>query len=200
MEPNGAPPGQATAGHRFGQIPPPNPRGGGGGGHRRALSESVLRLPDDLLFDTDPDFGISDIDFPSLSDDNLSGGCGAVAAEPGMSDPAAATSGRPVPGAHLRSLSVDGGIFDGLGFQAGAAAGGSSAGGGEQERRGHHRRSGSMDGSFSPFEGDSAATLSDYAKKAMTADKLAELALIDPRRAKRHHLSFPSSPLPPFAV
>ncbi|CAL9055413.1 unnamed protein product [Musa banksii] len=189
MEPNGAPPGQATAGHRFGQIPPPNPRGGGGGGHRRALSETVLRLPDDLFFDTDPDFGISDIDFPSLSDDNLSGGCGAVAAEPGMSDPAAATSGRTVPGAHLRSLSVDGGIFDGLGFQADAAAGGSSAGVGEQERRGHHRRSGSMDGSFSPFEGDSAATLSDYAKKAMTADKLAELALIDPRRAKRHHLS-----------
>ncbi|RZR83839.1 hypothetical protein BHM03_00010557 [Ensete ventricosum] len=198
MEPNGAPPGQATAGHRFGQIPQPSPRGGGG--HRRALSETVLRLPDDLLFDTDQDFGISDIDFPSLSDDNLSGGCGAVAAEPGMSDPAAATSGRPVPGAHHRSLSVDGGIFDGLGFQAGAASGGSSAGGGEQERRGHHRRSGSMDGSFSPFEGDSAATLSDYAKKAMTADKLAELALIDPRRAKRHHLSFPSSPLPPFAV
>ncbi|CAL9120140.1 unnamed protein product [Musa textilis] len=183
MEPNGAPPRQAITGHRFGQIPPPNTRGGGG--HRRALSETVLRLPDDLLFDTDPDFGISDIDFPSLSDDNLSGGCGAVAAEPGMSDPAAATSGRPVPGSHLRSLSVDGGIFDGLGFQAGAAAGGSSTGGGEQERRGHHRRSGSMDGSFSPFEGDSAATLSDYAKKAMTADKLAELALIDPRRAKR---------------
>ncbi|RWW32208.1 hypothetical protein GW17_00003140 [Ensete ventricosum] len=138
MEPNGAPPGQATAGHRFGQIPQPSPRGGGG--HRRALSETVLRLPDDLLFDTDQDFGISDIDFPSLSDDNLSGGCGAVAAEPGMSDPAAATSGRPVPGAHQRSLSVDGGIFDGLGFQAGAASGGSSAGGGEQERRGHHRR------------------------------------------------------------
>ncbi|URE49259.1 hypothetical protein MUK42_14474 [Musa troglodytarum] len=174
MEPSGAP---TTAAHRFGQIPPqppPNPRGGTvAGAHRRALSETFLHLSDDLLFDTDPDCGISDIDFPSLSDDNVSGG----------GDIAVAPAGRPVPGAHLRSLSVDNALFEGMGFQAGAAAGG--GGGGAQERMGHHRRSGSMDGSISPFEGESAPPLSDYAKKAMTADKLAELSLLDPRRAKR---------------
>ncbi|ONK56605.1 uncharacterized protein A4U43_C10F10600 [Asparagus officinalis] len=37
-------------------------------------------------------------------------------------------------------------------------------------------------------EGDSStATSSDYAKKAMAAEKLAELSLIDPKRAKREH-------------
>ncbi|ONK55406.1 uncharacterized protein A4U43_UnF3640 [Asparagus officinalis] len=36
------------------------------------------------------------------------------------------------------------------------------------------------------FDGDSSTTTSlDYAKKAMAADKLAELALIDPKRARR---------------
>ncbi|CAL9058229.1 transcription factor VIP1 [Musa acuminata AAA Group] len=173
-----------TAAHRFGQIPPqppPNPRGGTvAGAHRRALSETFLHLPDDLLFDADPDCGISDIDFPSLSDDNVSGG-GDIGGCPAPL--AVAPSGRPVPGTHLRSLSVDNALFEGMGFQAGAAAGG--GGGGAQERRGHHRRSGSMDGSISPFEGESAPPLSDYAKKAMTADKLAELSLLDPRRAKR---------------
>ncbi|URE49257.1 hypothetical protein MUK42_14474 [Musa troglodytarum] len=184
MEPSGAP---TTAAHRFGQIPPqppPNPRGGTvAGAHRRALSETFLHLSDDLLFDTDPDCGISDIDFPSLSDDNVSGG-GDIGGYP--APPAVAPAGRPVPGAHLRSLSVDNALFEGMGFQAGAAAGG--GGGGAQERMGHHRRSGSMDGSISPFEGESAPPLSDYAKKAMTADKLAELSLLDPRRAKRHNL------------
>ncbi|XP_042435968.1 transcription factor VIP1-like [Zingiber officinale] len=187
METGGPPLAPSAFGHRFGQIPMPNPRSGGGGGggaHRRAISETFLSLPDDLLFDTDPDFGVSDLDFPSLSDDNVSGGCeagssGALIAEHGAVDHPAAPSTRPVPGAHLRSLSVDTALFEGLGFQAG----GSYEGG--QERKGHHRRSGSMDGSISSFEEDSASLLSDYAKKAMPADKLAELALLDPRRAKR---------------
>ncbi|RWW32296.1 hypothetical protein GW17_00003040 [Ensete ventricosum] len=188
MEPISVPPAPPTA-RRFGQIPQPNPRGGGGGGggaHRRSQSETFVRLPDDILFDPDPDF---DIDFPSLSDNSVSagdvGGCGALVAEtPGVSGPAPA--GRPVSGAHLRSLSLDAAFFDGLGFQAGAAAGdGGGGGGGAQERRGHHRRSGSMDGSISSFDGESGASLSDYAKKAMAADKLAELALLDPKRAKR---------------
>ncbi|CAL9113793.1 unnamed protein product [Musa textilis] len=186
MEPIGVPPAPPTA-RRFGQMPPPNPRGGGGGGgaHRRSQSETFVRLPDDILFDPDPDF---DIDFPSLSDNSVSagdvGGCGTLVAEtPGVSDPAPAA--RPVSGAHLRSLSLDAAFFDGLGFQAGAAAGDGGGGGGAQDRRGHHRRSGSMDGSISSFEGESGASLSDYAKKAMTADKLAELSLLDPKRAKR---------------
>lgn len=44
-----------------------------------------------------------------------------------------------------------------------------------------------MDGAGSPFEGESALStgLPDYAKKAMPAERIAELALIDPKRAKR---------------
>ncbi|THU49312.1 hypothetical protein C4D60_Mb06t08230 [Musa balbisiana] len=150
--------------------------------NRQAHSWTFLRLPDDILFDTDPGFGVSDIDFPSLSDDNVSGGDagavgGGLSAEPRMSDQPAVAC-RPVPGAHLRSLSVGAAFFDSLGFQAGTVAG---SDGSAQERKGHNRRNGSM----SPFDGESTP-LSDYAKKAMTtADKLAELALIDPKRAKR---------------
>jgi transcription factor VIP1 len=57
---------------------------------------------------------------------------------------------------------------------------------------GGHRRSGSMDGSISNlpaglFEAESAGPSvgSDYAKAAIAPDRLAELALIDPKRAKR---------------
>lgn len=44
-----------------------------------------------------------------------------------------------------------------------------------------------MDGVNSPFEGESALSggLPDYAKKAMPAERIAELALLDPKRAKR---------------
>nr|CAD1836805.1 unnamed protein product [Ananas comosus var. bracteatus] len=38
--------------------------------HRRAHSDTFLRLPDDLFLDSDPDFAFSDLDFPSLSDDS----------------------------------------------------------------------------------------------------------------------------------
>ena len=50
-----------------------------------------------------------------------------------------------------------------------------------------HKRGSSMDGATSPFEGESAppGVLPDYAKKAVPAEKLAELALLDPKRAKR---------------
>ncbi|CAD5178101.1 unnamed protein product [Musa acuminata subsp. malaccensis] len=179
MDPAGALPPMNP---RFGQIPFPTPRGGGGGGashHRRALSETFVRLPDDLLFDSDPDFEIPDIDFSSLSDDNFSGDNGApIAAEPARAATsaavAAAGTGRPVPGAHLRSLSVDAAFFEGLSFQDAVPEG-----------RGHHRRSGSMDGPTSSLKGESAPPLSDFAKKTMPSEKLAELALIDPKRAKR---------------
>ncbi|KAJ0976542.1 hypothetical protein J5N97_012016 [Dioscorea zingiberensis] len=150
---------------RFGAIPPhPGPRAGG---HRRAQSETFLRLPDDILFDPD-DFSI-ELDFPSLSDD------GPVPGDNGRSESSSGGS-RPSGGIHTRSLSMDAAFFDGIGIPTSSAF---------QERKpGHHRRSGSMDGTTSPFEGESALT-SDYAKKAMAADKLAELALIDPKRAKR---------------
>ncbi|URE46746.1 hypothetical protein MUK42_14660 [Musa troglodytarum] len=165
---------------RFGQIPLPTSRGfgvggcGGGAAHRRAHSETVIRVPDDLLCYSDLDFGIPDMDFSSFSDEYLSGDGGA---------PIAATV-RPVPGAHLRSLSVDAALFEGLSFQ-GAVAGSGDDGVLGSERKGHHRRSGSMDGAASALEQESLPPLSDLAKKEMTSDKLAELALIDPKRAKR---------------
>ncbi|EHA8588468.1 putative Transcription factor VIP1 [Cocos nucifera] len=189
MDPTGLPPPN----HRFGLIPH-NPRGAGGG-HRRAHSETFIHLPDDLLFDSDPDFGISDIDFPSLSDDSLStgdtiaAGGGPPPVDSRRSDPPAVEQGRagkPAGGAHLRSLSVDAAFFEGLSIQAAPASAAPGGGGdGVQDKRGLHRRSGSMDGTTSPFEAQSASSSSDYAKKAIAADKVVELALIDPKKAKR---------------
>ncbi|KAL8515126.1 hypothetical protein ACS0TY_014001 [Phlomoides rotata] len=76
---------------------------------------------------------------------------------------------------HLRSLSVDADFFDGLNLDE------SQPVAAEVGPRPRHRHSNSMDGysSATSFEVD------DYAKKAMAKDKLAELALIDPKRAKR---------------
>nr|ACG25261.1 transcription factor PosF21 [Zea mays] len=151
---------------------------GGGAGrvhHRRAHSESFLCFSDaDLLLDPDGDLSFSDLDFPSLSDDS-----------PAASDPTPppplpqpVPAPRPAGGAHTRSLSLDAAFFEGLAFQGPSG----SAGGGPG-----HKRSGSMDGATSPFEGESALSsgLPDYAKKAMPAERIAELALIDPKRAKR---------------
>ncbi|XP_025827842.1 transcription factor VIP1-like isoform X2 [Panicum hallii] len=171
-------------------LPPPAPSssafGGGGGAparghHRRAHSETFIRLPDaDLLLDPDADFGFSDIDFPSLSDDSPAASDPtpqpqqptrpAPPPQPLQQQPSAP---RPPSGAHMRSLSLDAAFFDGLSLQGGGVAG--------------HKRSGSMDGATSPFEGESAppGVLPDYAKKAVPAEKLAELALLDPKRAKR---------------
>nr|CAB3489184.1 unnamed protein product [Digitaria exilis] len=183
------------------RLPPPAPSSSSSttfgalparGHHRRAHSETFIRLPDaDLLLDPDADFGFSDVDyFPSLSDDS-----------PSLSDPtpppypaepllqqhqqqqqaaaaaaAAAAAPRPPSGAHMRSLSLDAAFFDGLSLQGGG--GGGVAG---------HKRSGSVDGYSSSLEGESAppGVLPDYAKKAVPAEKLAELALLDPKRAKR---------------
>ncbi|XP_037427272.1 uncharacterized protein LOC119292583 [Triticum dicoccoides] len=136
-----------------------------------------------LLLDPDSDFSFSDLDFPSLSDDSP-----AVSSDPNPPPPplppqqqGAAASPSPAPrppgggGAHMRSLSLDAAFFDGLALQGG---GGGGAG---------HKRSGSMDGASSPSDGESALSggLPDYAKKAIPAERLAELALLDPKRAKR---------------
>ncbi|RWW34510.1 hypothetical protein GW17_00000712 [Ensete ventricosum] len=173
---------------RFGQIPLPTSRGlgvggcGGGATHRRAHSENFIRVPDELLSYSDLNFGIPDMDFSSFSDEYPSGDGGAPIA----------AMGRPVPGAHLRSLSVDAAYFEGLSFQ-GAAAGSGDDGVLGSERKGHHRRSGSMDGAVSPLEQESLPPMSDFARKEMASDKLAELALIDPKRAKRRQPPSPQS-------
>ncbi|WOL00866.1 transcription factor VIP1 [Canna indica] len=178
MDPSGLHP---PMNHCFGEIPLPNHPRSSGGAHRRAHSETFIRLPEDLLLESDPDFEIPDIDFSSFSDDNISGD-GPFAAELARPDPPveAEATRRPIPGAHLRSLSVDTAFFEGVSFQGEAAGDGGGA-----ARRGHHRRSGSMDGASSPFEGDFAPPLSGFTKKAIPSEKLSELALIDPKRAKR---------------
>lgn len=179
MDPRFPPPAPSSA--QLGGAPPPR------GHHRRAHSETFIRLPDaDLLLDPDGDFSFSDLDFPSLSDDSPVASDATPPApqqQPSQHVPQQASS--PAPrhpgsgGAHMRSLSFDAAFFDGLSLQPGGAGGSGGAPG--------HKRSGSMDGPSSPFEGESALSgvLPDYAKKAVPAERLAELALLDPKRAKR---------------
>ncbi|KAK1299690.1 putative transcription factor PosF21 [Acorus calamus] len=171
---------------------PPPPAPPHRGSHRRAQSETFLRLPDDLLFDVDADFGVDDIDFPSLSDDAAAAACGGGGNT--MSVDSFRSNGggggereakRQAAGmGHFRSLSVDAAFFEDLDLGGG---GGGAGGGGPTtvgEKRFHHRRTSSMDGSSSSEFETSVAGV-DFTKKAMAADKLAELALIDPKRAKR---------------
>lgn len=96
---------------------------------------------------------------------------------------------------HVRSLSVDADFFEGLSFGGGEAGGGGERkvgedGGGGERKVGMHRRTSSMDGSCSSsmmlgvgIGGE--FSVMDGVKKAMPPERLAELALIDPKRAKR---------------
>lgn len=162
-----------------GQLPAPRSY------HRRAHSDtSFLRFPDDILFDSDHDFGAgpADHDFPSVySDDNGSAGASLPSGMgPAVAEARVRENGWLPTGAHLRSLSLDAALFDDLGFQAEqVGAGGEGTG-----RKGIHRHSSSMDGSTSLFEAESSGPV-DFAKKAMPPEKLAELELMDPKRAKR---------------
>ncbi|XP_049935331.1 transcription factor RF2b-like isoform X2 [Nymphaea colorata] len=168
------------------------------GSHRRAHSEVAFRLPDDFLFDMDADFPL--IDVPSFSDDSNSGDGGLFSAllETGKSpEVGSAVKEEPQPivvdgaagggcgggGSHMRSLSMDAAFLDRMAFQPGSVEDGGRAVA-DAGRRPHHRRAGSMDGSpgSSLLEGE--LPMIDT-KKAMPADKLAELALLDPKRAKR---------------
>lgn len=77
---------------------------------------------------------------------------------------------------------MDSDFFEGLGF--GGDPGKEVVVG--EKRPGRHGHSNSMDGfGTASFEVDSAVLGIDGVKKAMAPDRLAELALIDPKRAKR---------------
>ncbi|CAN0860798.1 Transcription factor VIP1 [Linum grandiflorum] len=99
-----------------------------------------------------------------------------------MSEDSAASNGGAQRGAkpinHSRSLSVDSDFFQGFGLGFG-----DEKPGGERKRP-NHRHSNSMDGSScsASFEAD---LMADGVKKSMAPDRLAELARIDPKRAKR---------------
>ncbi|XP_062020478.1 transcription factor VIP1 [Rosa rugosa] len=160
----------------------------GGSYHRRAHSDfSSFRLPnfDDLLLFDPSDLDLSSFPSPSPSPVPPPRGTttttpanSAVVPMPIDSDDSSASRPRPsAAAAHFRSLSVDSDFFDGLALAG--DAGGKEVVGGKRAGGGHHRHSNSMDGSF-----DSELSL-DGLKKSITPDKLAELSLIDPKRAKR---------------
>ncbi|KAK9270516.1 hypothetical protein L1049_026097 [Liquidambar formosana] len=165
-----------------------------GSHHRRAQSETFFRFPDDLLLDADLDL-LNNLDLPepttttsggvpmavdSSKSDSSNGGNNPKP-KSGGEGPIAATT------AHLRSLSVDADFFEGLGFSADGGGDAERFGGkaaAAEERRIRHRHSNSMDGSTSSFEVESMMGM-DGMKKALAPERLAELALIDPKRAKR---------------
>ncbi|XVF64353.1 hypothetical protein PTKIN_Ptkin09bG0162600 [Pterospermum kingtungense] len=164
-----------------------------GAHHRRALSDTTFRFDDLLLFDPS-DLDISSLDLPS----NPTPPPPLIPVPADSSDDSSSNGPLPPPppppprhiSSHLRSLSVDSDFFDGLGLTGSAISGGA----GEEklggkgvvgEKRVHHRHSNSMDGSITAsFEVESLMAV-DGVKKAMAPDRLAELALIDPKRAKR---------------
>ncbi|KAK1361321.1 Transcription factor VIP1 [Heracleum sosnowskyi] len=127
--------------------------------HRRAQSETFFRFNDEDLDDILLDDVVADFDLSTL--------------DPPVPDVKQQQQSSGSHNSHFRSLSVDADFFDGL-----------SLGGGGDEEKGSdglvktHRHSNSMDGgSFSSFENN--------ANKGLGPDKLAELSLIDPKRAKR---------------
>ncbi|GKV29137.1 hypothetical protein SLEP1_g38098 [Rubroshorea leprosula] len=152
-------------------------------GHRRAHSE-ILTLPDDINFDSD--LGVVGVaDGPSFSDeteedlfsmyldmDKFNSFSATSVFQVGESSATvAAASGPAVPGG------------------AGTSSGENFASGSAEKPRIRHQHSQSMDGSTSIkpemlISGSEEASPAD-SKKSMSAAKLAELALIDPKRAKR---------------
>lgn len=165
--------------------------------HRRARSDTFFSgesIDDLLLFDP------SDVDFSSL--DFLNAPTPQTQPQPqpqpmSVDSPPEETSSNgapPIPlppGRHVRSFSVDSesNFFDDLTATEDTQFARPTRSGG---RKGHHHRSNSMDGATSSgsFNMDSilaAVNCKDGAKKnmGMASDRLAELALLDPKRAKR---------------
>uniref|UniRef100_A0A2P2KIQ6 Uncharacterized protein MANES_02G178100 n=2 Tax=Rhizophora mucronata TaxID=61149 RepID=A0A2P2KIQ6_RHIMU len=164
-----------------------------GSHHRRAHSDTSFRFDDLLLFDPS-DLDLSSFDLPTPTPPPL-GAAMAVdspaVSEDSTSNGSLGSNQKPKPIKHMRSLSVDSNFFDGLSLSddkpGGKAAATATAPAGEKKSGGdgsRHRHSNSMDGSSSSlFELHSL--IADGVKKAMAPDRLAELALIDPKRAKR---------------
>ncbi|CAH9112236.1 unnamed protein product [Cuscuta epithymum] len=162
-----------------------------GSRHRRTQSETFFRFPeldDDILLDD----VVADFSHESLAACSLS---------PPMQQPAnsadSSSAAMPArspelafdytPATHFRSLSVDSDFFDGLEFGGSSSVVSGAATALSSERKlmspgPRHRHSNSMDGSFgtTSFE---VGFISE--KKGTEADRLAELALMDPKRAKR---------------
>lgn len=168
--------------------------------HRRSHSDTSFRFAnfDDLLLFDHPDHDLSSsLRSPSPSPSPTPVGARMALDSFNSKSPDDASASKPKAsndtsasdffGAHCRSLSMDSDFFDGLGI-AGDGSDGEVLGGrvtvGEK-KIGRHRHSNSMDGALtSSFEAESTGVI-DCSRKAMAPDKLAELALMDPKRAKR---------------
>ncbi|XP_038984382.1 transcription factor RF2a-like [Phoenix dactylifera] len=140
-------------------FPPRNP------GHRRAYSE-ILRFPDDTSFYSD--LGIVG---PSLSDDTDEDLLSAYLNIKKLNSSSVLSGGQPSgPAAAPLSPSQTENLASGL----------------NERPRARHQHSWSMDGSSSVLLGSSSeGPTSAEMKKAISAAKLADLALVDPKRAKR---------------
>ncbi|XP_068634241.1 transcription factor RF2b-like [Aristolochia californica] len=135
--------------------------------HRRAQSEVAFRIPDDIDLVADP-FGPAN----GSSSSNLD--------EIGSEDDFFCT--------YMEIENLGSRMEDSMG-QGSQNGGPGTAPAKSDEKsapvRPRHRHSNSVDGSMTTTKGESVFGEIADAKKAMAADKLAELAAIDPKRAKR---------------
>lgn len=163
--------------HDISQMPDNPPRNRG---HRRAHSE-ILTLPDDISFDSDLGV-VGAADGPSFSDDTEED-LFSMYLDMDKFNSSSATSSFQMGEPSSAPLAMP------TAAESGSGAALSSAENVERPRI-RHQHSQSMDGSTSIkpemlMSGSEEASHAD-AKKAMSAAKLAELALIDPKRAKRY--------------
>lgn len=158
-------------------------------GHRRAQSEIAFRLPDDIIFDYEPGFLEASAEADEYGDDflsmldldkmNLSSASTPGATAKSFNN---VNSNLPAGPHHARSYSVDqmlagfNGNEDVLGYMEESLM--------TERPRHRHSHSYSMDGSSSMFSKEAGSTSAE-SSKTVSANKLAELALIDPKRAKR---------------
>jgi regulator of replication initiation timing len=188
----GQPPRAPSPGHNYStdvnQMPDSPPRRRG---HRRAQSEIAFRLPDEASFEREMNVQGSEV--PGLSDDAAEdlfsmyidmeqiNNFSATSGQAGAKSAGEGSNALPPTSHHSRSLSVD--ALAGFNSNRPGLGGNYSS---DAPRRPRHQHSSSMDGSTS-FKHD--MLVSDFegsdGKKAMASAKLSEIALIDPKRAKR---------------
>lgn len=200
--PGSIPPRMPSPAHNFStdvnQMPDAPPRRRG---HRRAQSETAFRLPDEASFERE--LGVhGGGEMPTLSDDGgedlfsmyidmdqinkFSATSGQAAQQGGAKEGGSmgnSNAGAGPASHHSRSLSMDGGNRTGVG------GGGSNYLPSGEVRRPRHQHSSSMDGSSSKYDMLSGDFEGDN-KKVTASAKLSEIALIDPKRAKRYRSRF----------
>lgn len=166
-------------------VNPPRNRG-----HRRAHSE-ILTLPDDISFDSDLGV-VGGADGPSFSDDTEEDLLSMYLDMDKFNSSSATSTFQMGEQFNAGGASGLGPVSAGQASGAGTSSGENVALGTNERPRIRHQHSQSMDGSttIKPemlVSGSEDLSAAD-SKKAMSAAKLAELALIDPKRAKRYYL------------